>query len=192
MTAKGYCESNDVSGYLGRTFTPAQEAQCDALIEAVETYVDDETGRGWLVDAQTDEAHVVDSQNVFLRYAPVNSVTSVKGRAGLGETDETLTVDVDYELVELRHGQIRLVYPGNYDRVLVSYTPIETVPADLKQACIETVATWLQPALSNGLVGIDSYSLPDLTVKFSRSHVQQPVPPLAQRVIDRYRYPVHG
>lgn len=192
MAAKGYITADDVADFLARILTPAQEAQCDKLIERMETYVDEETRRGWLVGVQTNEAHQVDSQNVFLIFAPVASVTSVVGRAGLGETETTLTVDIDYEVMDLANGHIRLVNPGNYDRVRVTYTPVDTLPADLVQACIEIVANWLQPSLRPDSYGLDSYSLPDLTVRFARSHVQEVVPPLAMLVIDRYRYPVHA
>ena len=192
MAAKGYCDVEDVEALLQRTFTTAQSAQCAKLIERMETFVDEETGRAWLTGAQTDEAHVVNSQNVFLKYAPVASVGTVKGRSGLGETETTLTVDEDYEVMDLSNGHIRLVSPGNYDRVRVTYTPVDTVPADLVQACVEIVANWLQPTLRPDSFGLDSYSLPDLTVRFSRSHVQQIAPPLAMKVLDRYRYPVHA
>ena len=191
MAAKGYCTSDDVMTFLGREFTGPQKAHCDTLIERAESDFDEETNRGWLMGAQTDEAIRVDSQNIFLRYAPVATVTTVKGRAGLGETDETLTADTDYEIINLEYGHIRLVYPGNYDRLLVSYTPTDTVPGLVTQAMVEIVANLMQPHLNQGVYGIDSYALPDLSVKFSRSHVQQSYPPYAQRVIDRLRYVVH-
>lgn len=192
MAAKGYCEVEDVEALLQRTFTTAQSAQCAKLIERMETFVDEETGRAWLTGAQTDEAHFVNSQNVFLKYAPVASVATVKGRSGLGEAETTLTVDVDYEVMDMALGKIRLVYPNSYDRIRVTYTPVDTVPADLVQACVEIVANWMQPTLQPGSFGLDSYSLPDLTVRFARSHVQQIAPPLAMKVLERYRWPVVG
>ena len=192
MTAKGYCAVEDVEALLQQTFSEAQAAQCASLIEQMETFVDEETNRAWLTGSQTNEAHYVDSQNIFLKYPPVASVTTVTGRAGLGESEETLTVDVDYEVMSPTDGHIRLEYPGSYDRVLVTYTPGTTLPADLKQACVQIVANWLQPALRPDSFGLDSYSLPDLTVRFSRSHVQEVAPPLAMRVLERYRFPVHS
>lgn len=192
MAAKGYCTVEDVADLLALTLTAAQEAQCQALVERAERYIDEETGRGWLVGAQTNEAHYVDSQNIWLKYAPVASVASVVARSGLGESETTLTANEDYEVTDLNQGHIRLVYPGDYDRVRVTYTPVDTVPADLVQACIEIAAAWLTPTLTPGTYGLDSYSLPDLTVRFARSHVQSSAPPLAMRVIDRYRYGVHG
>ena len=192
MAAKGYCTTSDVADLLARTFTAAEEAQCAALIERAEAFIDGETGRGWLMGAQSNEVHFVDSQNVFLRYAPVASITSIVGRLDVGEAETTLVADVDYEVMDLAIGQIRLLYPRSYDRVRVTYTPVATVPADLVQAMIEIVSSWMTPTLSPGTFGLDSYSLPDLTVRFARSHVQSVAPPLASRIIDRYRYGVHA
>lgn len=192
MAAKGYCEVEDVAELLARTFTDAQQARCAKLIENLEVDIDEATGRGWLAGVQTDETHFVNSQNVFLKYAPVASVATVKGRSGLGETETTLTVDEDYEVMDLGNGHIRLVSPGNYDRVRVTYTPVDTVPGDLVEAMIEYVAARMQTTLRPDSFGLDSYSLPDLTVRFARSHVQQETPPFPQRIIDRYRWPVHG
>lgn len=192
MAAKGYCSPTNVANFLGQTFTDAQKVHCEALIERAEVRIDTDTGRGWLVGAQTDEKHYYPTCDIFLRYAPVDSVTTVSGRSGMGEAAEALTVDEDYEARDLENGYIYLVSPGSYDLVLVTYTPTDTVPGDIKQACIELASTWMQAALMAGMYGVDSYSLPDLTVRFARSHVQQAVPPAVRAILDLYRYPVHG
>lgn len=195
MAAKGYCTADDVANFLGLTLTAAQESHCNDLIEQAEIYIDNETGRGWLVGAQADEAHFLDDSNltrrVYLRYAPVTSVDAVTGRYFLGDTESTLTVDDDYEVRDLASGLVYVVTSG-WQRLLVDYTPTASVPADIKRACAELVSAWMQPHLQAGSYGIDSYSLPDLTVKFSRSHVQASAPPGVQRILDYYRYPVHA
>ncbi|MCP4415955.1 MAG: hypothetical protein GY805_04990 [Chloroflexi bacterium] len=192
MAAKGYCIADDVADLLGLTFTAAQTTQCNALIEQAEIYIDEETGRAWLTGAQTDEQHYCPSHNLFLLYAPVTSVATITGRTGIGESDAALTVDEDYEVRDATKGQIYLVSPGSYDRVQVDYTPVPTVPADLALACAEIVGNWLQAHLQPGSFGLDSYSLPDLTVKFSRGHSQAAVPPSAERILDHYRYRVQA
>jgi len=190
MTAKGYCLASDVAAFLGKTFTAGQTTLCNDLIESAEADFDAQTGRGWLMGAQSNEVHYVNSANIFLKYAPVTSVTTVLGRPGLGETEETLTVDDDFEILDLLNGHLYLYVTG-YDRLRVSYTPVATVPADIKRACVEIVANWMQPSLA-GSFGLDSIQLPDYSVRFARSHVQEVVPPFAMQVIARYRYPVHG
>jgi hypothetical protein len=192
MAAKGYTTAGAVADLLGLTFTAAQEAQADVLIEQVEAYIDRETGRGWLVGTQTAEVHHVGGATILLRYAPVASITTVLGRLGVGEAETTLVADTDYEVMDLENGHLRLIYPRSYDRLRVTYVPVDTVPSDLARAAAEMVAAWLQPTLTPGTFGLDSYSLPDLTVRFARSHVQTTAPPLAQNVIDRYRYGVHA
>lgn len=191
MTAKGYCTIGEVTAITG-DLTAAQMARAQDLIAAAETYLDGEMGRAWLVGTQTQEAHFYPATFLHLDYWPIGSVTAVYGRTSLGETEETLTADDDYEVQNLAAGIIRLTSPGSWDRVRVTYVPVDTVPEDVRLAAAELVASWLQPSLQPGSFGIDSYSLPDLTVKFSRSHYQAAAPPLAQRVIDRYRVPVHA
>jgi hypothetical protein len=191
MAAKGYCTADDVAEHLGRTFTAAQTTYCNNAIERAERYIDERTGRAWLTGAQTDEAHYPDSQVIFLKYAPVVSVTAITGRAGLGETETSLVANEDYEVRDLQNGEILLV-GSCWDRVLVDYTPVATVPADLVGAIIEMVAAWMQPHLDPGSFGVESYSLPDLTVRYARSHVEAVAPPMAQEVIERYCYKVHA
>lgn len=192
MAAKGYCTRTDVADLLGQTFTAAQNTHCDNLIEQAEITIDEKTNRGWLVGAQTDEAFYYPGYRLFVRYAPVTSVDAVTGRAALGEAETALVVDEDYEAQDLETGLIRLLYPSNYDRVLVDYTPVAAVPIDIKRACIELVGAWMQPHLQPGSFGLDSYSLPDLTVRFARSHVQMPIPPFVQDTLDYYRYRVQA
>lgn len=192
MAAKGYCTADEVAEFLGRTFTAAQETYCDKVIERVEIFVDEETNRGWLMGAQTDERHDLKNTHlVYLRYAPVTSVTTITGRTVLGGTETTLVANEDYEVLSLENGEIRIVTCG-WERLLVDYTPVATVPADLKDAVIEIVAARMQPHLNPGSFGLDSYSLPDLTVRYARSHVQEIAPPMAMRVLDHYHYPVHA
>jgi len=191
MAAKGYCTAQDVADFLGKTFTAGQITHCNNLIERAEVDIDEETGRGWLVGVQTDERHFPINRLVFLRYAPVTSVASVTGRVALGEMEETLVSNEDYELRDPATGLILLMKSG-YERLLVDYTPVNSVPGDIKQATIELVAMRMQPHLQPGAYGLDSYSLPDLTVNFARSHVQQAMPPAVQQVIERYRYRVHA
>lgn len=192
MAAKGYCTASDVESFLGVTFTAGQTTQCNNLIEQAEVFIDEETNRAWLTGVQTDEAVYHPDYKVYVRYVPLTSVEAITGRSGLGETDEALTVDEDFEVRDLESGLIYIVSPGNYDRLLIDYTPVDTVPADIKKACIELVAVGLQPQFQPGSFGLDSYSLPDLTVRFSRSHVQAAAPPTVQQVIDRYRFRVHS
>lgn len=191
MTAKGYCKVEDVTAITG-DLTAAQINRAATLIEQAETWLDGEIGRGWLVGEQSLEAHFLPADYLHLDLWPIESVAAVNGRSGLGETEETLTVDEDYEVQDLAAGVIRLVSPGSWDRIRVTYTPVDAVPGDVALACAELVANWMQPTLRPGTYGLDSYSLPDLSIKFARSHVQQSAPPFVRSVVDRYAESVHS
>lgn len=193
MAAKGYCTVDEVAAFLGQTFTPEQDTHCDRLIETAEADVDGYTGRAWLTGAQTDEAHTFAEYrlgSLYLRYAPATAVATVKGRASLGDAETTLVADTDYEVVSLEQGLIRIVYPASWDRIRVTYTPTATVPLDIQQATAELVANQMQPHLKPDSYGLDSIGLPDLQVKFARSHVQADMPPGVVSRLDRWRYVV--
>lgn len=195
MAAKGYCTVDEVANFLGRVLTPAQETHCARLIETVEADIDDYTGRAWLVGAQTDEAQYWPAfrlGNLYVRYAPVATVTIVKARAGLGSDEETLTAGEDYEAADLSAGLIYLVAPSAYDRVRVTYTPTATVPLGIQQAAAEWAASRLLSHLRPDSYGLDSLALPDLTVRFARSHVQEAMPPGVMARLDLWRYPGHA
>lgn len=192
MAAKGYCTNGDVANFLGVTLTSAQQTHADSLIETAEAYLDRRTNRAWLVGAQTDEAHYAPTYDLFVKYPPVASVSAVKGRTALGESEETLTVDEDYEVRDLAAGHIRLLYPGSYDRVRVSYTPESSVPEDVKQATIELVALWMNPVLTGVDPNIRRYQLPDLEVEYSGGVAGRALPKIVLDVIENYRFRVHA
>ncbi len=190
MAAKGYCTAAMVAGFLGVTFTAEQEAYCNTLIERAERFLDGECRRAWLVGEQTDEAHYAPfTADLFVRYPPIEAVTAVTARTGLGGVEEVLTEGEDYEVRDLATGWIRLESYSTYDRIRVTYTPVDAVPKDVEQAMVELVADWMQPALSGvGLTGIDSYRLPDLEVRFRRLQEGERVPASVRAVIEHYRF----
>lgn len=192
MAAKGYCTVDDVAAFLGRTFTPEQDIYCARMIETGEANVDSYCGRGWLVGAQSNEEHRYIEfvlGELYLRYAPVTSVASVAARSYMGEAEQTLTVDVDYEVVNLEAGLIRIVSPALWDRLRVTYTPTATVPLDIQQATAELVAHKMRPNLMPGSYGISQLGLPDLNVTF-RQYANEDWPLSVVNILDRWRYVV--
>jgi hypothetical protein len=190
MAAKGYCSTSDVSGFLGLTFSAGQITQCSALIEAAEVAFDGETNRAWLTGAVTDETHWWPRKMVFLRYPPVATLGTVKARPRTmtGLADEVLVADDDYEVIDLATGLIAIEEPFLYDRVKVSYTPVATVPADIRQALVEWVAAQMLPSLNPSTYGVERITLPDYGVQFSRAVTQGVMPPSVQAVAERYRF----
>lgn len=193
MAAKGYCQVEEIAAFVGATFTTAQEDQAERLIEVAEAEFDAATQRGWLMGAQSNETHRYNEfsgGDLWLRYAPIDTVTAVKARTALGEAEETLTADEDYEVIDLETGHIQIISPALYDRIRVDYTPGTTVPLDIQQATIELVAAKLQSTIRPLTYGLDSLQLPDLSVGFNRAVTQNSVPPAVADVIDRWRYRV--
>lgn len=206
MAAKGYCVHTDVSGFLGLTFSSAANTYADSRVESAEEVIDAATKRGWLMGAQTLETHWLDEYwrgepyqyggltfggKLYVKYAPVASIEAVYGRMGLNSSNILLTVDYDYEVVDLSAGRLRLVFPSLYDRVQVSYTPVNTVPAAIRDAAAELIAWWMQPSLRPDTYGLYSVSLPDISMRFA-FHDVDAIPPSVQDKLDRFTYPVHG
>ena len=171
MAPKGYTTKARVAQELGITLTVAQESYIDTLIEEVEGAIDAFCGRGWLTGAITDELYLMPGRNLELRHYPVASVQAVSGRMGaIADAWEVLTVNEDYEVVDLAAGYLLL---GQWwARVKVSYTPAATVPVEIKSAATAWVAMLFSPSLTagqtGGIVGVESFKLPDLEVKFGK------------------------
>lgn len=190
MAAKGYCTTTNVADFLGVSFTAGQITQCGALIEAAEVAFNGETNRAWLTGAIVGETHWWPRGQVFLSYPPVATLGTVtaRPRTMTGLTDETLTADDDYEVIDLATGQIALAEPFLYDRVKVSYTPVATVPADIRQAIVEWVAAQMLPSLNPSTYGVERITLPDYGVQFSKAVTQGVMPPSVMAVAERYRF----
>jgi hypothetical protein len=185
-----YCAVADVEDFLGVSFTTAQEVQAARVIEAVTLLIDKDLGFGFSAGAQTGEKHYLEEYSggiLYLIYIPVSAVAQIRGRAGLNASELILTVDVDYEVISLSEGKIRLVNPQAYDRVSVDYIPVDAVPAPIRDACAEWAAARMMPSLRPDTYGLDSYSLPDITVKFSRSMMGDGMPSSVKQTLDHYR-----
>lgn len=192
MTAKAYCVYADVASFLGVTLTSGQQTRATDLIASTTIDVDNETNRGWLVGVQTSERHERSRywrQDLYVRYAPIVSVQAITGRGYLGDVETALVAGTDFELVDAEAGLLRLLYPSSWERVLVSYTPVDTVPLPIRDATAEWVAAKMLPSLRPDTYGIESYSLPDLSVRFSKT-VTESIPQNVADTLAKYRYGV--
>lgn len=189
-TAKGYTDHLLVLNLLGiDAASEVRIAQATALIPAAEARIDAYCHRAWLVGVQTNEAHYAPfGCDLYVLYPPCSAISAVAGRTGLTATEATLVAATDYEVQSLTAGRIRLVAPGLYDRLRVTYTPLTTIPADVQLAATMLTAHWLQTSLRQDLYGVESYRLPDLEVTYSRWSVTQDMPPSVESLLDPYRF----
>lgn len=190
MAMKGYCRVGDVAQFLGVTLTEAQEARVESLIEAAEADMDREMNRAFLTGTISNELH--DSRRrIYLANPPVASLTSVEGRVvnDPAEAWETLVVADDYELVNATTGEVLVAAFYSYAILRVTYVPVDTVPADIREACVELVAARVQPTLNPALYGVDSVTLPDYSVRYNRAMMGGAAfPPTVADMLDRYRF----
>ena len=121
--------------------------------------------------------------------APPLLQDAVRTPDGLFRFKTQLCQGSDYEVRDLESGRIWIRYLPDYDRIRVTYLPVNEVPADVVQATIELVAAWLQPSLSNlgGLAGVQSFQLPDLSVTYARGTVGQAMPANVVDLLEPYR-----
>lgn len=188
MAARGYCTIDDVASWLGVTLSAEQAEQGDRLIEAAEVEMDGLMNRGFLLGTVTNERHEARFQ-VWLRNLPVTSITAVAGRVidDPNEVWETIA-PADYELISGVNGLMTVAGTWAYEVLRVTYVQTAVVPADLRQACAELVASKLQTTLNPALYGVDAVTLPDYSVKYNRAMTGAGgMPPNVAMVCERYR-----
>lgn len=194
MPARGYCTDADVTNALGGiTLSAAQTARlpvarasAEALIHA---YIAPHPG--WLTGAIANEVHAP-AERVYPRAWPVASLTSVRTRGSWTATYATGVAGTDYEFTILRNGRGRLYLPSwsSYERVLVNYTPVTTVPDEVREACTALTAGLMQSALYRGADPsmVAGYSVGgDFSIQFRAPGGQQmAIPALVAGLLSEY------
>jgi hypothetical protein len=198
MSGKGYTTATLVAKELGRDLTAPQLDECADLIGQAEDWIDNQTGRAWLVVSPiTDELHTLDARIVYLSNRPVSAVTSVTARTLLvGASESTLVAGKDYELIDGPNGVLlvsafagaaQTVFPS--DPILpgsllkVSYTVAVPVPGDIQRAATMLVASWMLPRLDSDRQGLKTYSVGSSGDTFSVTFDCLPVPDSVTQII---------
>jgi hypothetical protein len=193
MSNKGYCVNADIAAYLGRTLTTAQQSEADTIIGAVETYIDRETRRAWILPPITGERYDLISPTLYLRHRPITSVQSIITRTqALGDTLYTAIAGVDYEVFDLALAQINFSsgYSGPRAIALVSYTPNVPVPSDISLCATLIAANTMTTTLLPDSFGLQKVQFGRETSLQFTDGVTLTVPPQAQAILDGYRYPI--
>lgn len=155
--AKGYCTLADVSLALGgATLTDAESNAFVAWLGGVEDWIDSYCNRAWRTGPRTGERYDCTGERVYLRERPITSVEAVVARWNWGTASTTLVAGREYT-VDLTRG-ILFFSPAAWtlsDYLLVSYTPVATVPSGIRRAAAQLLAEAIQHAASgtDGTVG---------------------------------------
>lgn len=149
MSARGYTTTQQINDYLGQALTQEQLNHAEDLIEPAEEWLRQQFGVDYLPGAVSNEAYYhVTSPDLYLRKAPVTSVTSLTYRTYAGGTETTITAATGWELRDAALGWVRLLDPSPtpgtpLDRLRATYTPVATVPAFVALATTIRVADLL-------------------------------------------------
>lgn len=207
MASKGYTSAALVADELGRSLTAEQLVQAAGLIEEAEAYVDNATGRAWLVTSPVaDELHVLVGPTVYLTNTPVATVTAVTIRSSaIGATETVLVAGTGYELLDPATGLLSLssypladpvangsaYSPGALVKVSYTFTSPLPLPADIRRATTLLVAAWMTPRLDPSMATVSEVSVGqgDLAVTYRAAggDAEYPTPPLVEAILRGYR-----
>lgn len=167
-----------VANYLGASFTVAQTAEATALLPAADAAIQAYCDRRWLSGAITNEVYIPEGPLLVLRQRPVASIDAMTASWYFAATPVTLTAGTDYQARDLARGLVLLtpwrsgrVTDRPYETVVVSYTPVSTVPDDVALAATMLVAAWLGTSTDGTTADIKRYSVGnELTVERFDQH----------------------
>ncbi|HEV8639452.1 MAG TPA: hypothetical protein VG370_35025 [Chloroflexota bacterium] len=205
MVQKGYTTQALVAQELGRTFTAAQNTQCDGLIEETEAFVDRYTGLAWLVASPvTDELHVLEGPVVYLKRTPVAAVSGASIRSpAVGASWTALVANSGFELLDPATGLLALSSapptdvvvgtahePGTLLKVTYTFTSPLPVPKEIQTATTLIVADRMLRRLDPSMAALKQISVGqgDLALTYRETdEAERPVPPLAAEILRGYR-----
>lgn len=176
-----YTNASNIALYLGVALTADQEMQAELAAAAASDWIDLYKAQSWqAVSPVTDEIQTVMGDTVWLRYRPVDTVTSVETRAPAVGSDWTALSEGQYELADAAQGRLTLAGWGNY-QARVSYSHTANVPRNIAFAATVIAASLLGPTLRPNTSGLESISVGqnDVAVKFSVDYGSVPSEALA-------------
>ena len=144
-----FATADELASHLKTTFTASEEEAAELALDRATARIQSMTGQ--ILSAEADDVVTVvepDGRDLWLPEGPVTAVSAVTGRSYGDTTSTTYAVNDDYTLIAGSTGLARLVRTGGrraYWPQLVTVTydhGFETIPDDLKDACLE-VATEL-------------------------------------------------
>ena len=180
--------TTSMNAYLGITAGSTEEGESDLTINAASKFAERYCGRsGFLSTSRTEYYDGDNTDTLYLRAAPISSVTSIhiddSTPRDWSDTDDL--IDSDEYLLYEEQGKVVLdgdVYVWGKRNVRVIYTAgYTTVPADLEQAVKELVAFWYKRN-KDKLVAIRSVSVGDKSTSY-----ESEMPAAVAMVLNRYK-----
>jgi len=165
-----------VKAYLGMSSAPnvAQDALLVSLIERASGAIENYCQRQILCATRTEWRHGNNSKCMVLREAPIASIEAVS----IGGQP------VPLQEISLLGRTVCLkgrVFPSGINNVRIDYTAgYESIPADMQQACIETVALMFR---RRDHLDVTSKALSGETVNY----IVDELTPSSRRILSNYR-----
>lgn len=133
-----YCTLSDVKNYLNITSINS-DTLLSSLITSASAYIENWTNRVFSSSSNTAKFNGNNSHIMMLKDYPIISVTSVKvGNTYYSASDG---MSVGYVADDVAIYLIGAIYEKGYSNIEISYTSgYATIPADIKQVCIDLVA----------------------------------------------------
>jgi hypothetical protein len=184
-----YCSVEEVKIYADINSTDTNKDDLiTSLITACQSFIDEYCGRSFERGSTTEFFGDIPTSKLFLSKFPINTVKPFKiwESGDRSYPDSDLINSSDY-FIDAENGIVKLDYevggiPGS---VKVSYTGgFLTIPAAIKQACIELVARKLKEGIGGGL-GVPSRALPG--AGGSVTYITDDILPQTKIVLDSYR-----
>lgn len=182
--------TSEYKAYVGISSTN-QDAEINAIVPKVSSLVKTYCGRtfiDYVSDAKTEYSSGGHTY-IYLKEAPILSVSSVEYSADYGATWTTLTEFTDYtvDLENDRIYAIPIVYADGFPKLVnaykITYTAgYESTPEDLKLACLDLVSYYLKSDMSiksTRNAGANQTSVEFITSSSMPSHIR--------RVLDLYK-----
>ncbi len=171
-----YILYNDIQTFLNITLTTNGQTLVNELIAAAEAFAEDYCNRNWTVTGAQTEKFDGDTDTFFVKYPPINTVTSVK------EDGSTLTANEDYYVYKT-YVKFAVKAVAKPQTVEIVYTSAVTLPNDLKHALVRWVSEIFQTQEQAGKT-VSRISAGSISFDFL---TQDGIPKYVQMVLNKYR-----
>ncbi len=171
-----YIAYTDVETFLNITLSAGGQTLVNAIISAIEAFVDDFCNRKWAVTGNQTEKFDGGTDTFFVKYPPITTIVSVK------EDGATLDASDDY----YNYGSYVKLAVAAVDKpqtVEIVYTSGATLPSDLKHAIVRWVSEIFKTQEDAGKT-VSRVSTGALSVDFL---TQDGIPKYVEMVLKKYR-----